>query len=67
MEYAIGIDLGGTNLRLALVDPEGRISSRRQVKTTSFASTSDLIAGIAREAQMLFQEAESTGARVLGA
>lgn len=67
MDLAIGIDLGGTNLRLALVDPEGRISSRRQVKTTSFASTSDLIAGIAREAQMLIQEAESTGARVLGA
>jgi len=66
MEYAIGIDLGGTNLRMALVSPEGLISSRRQVKTAQFSSTPDLIAGISREARILIQEAERAGDRVLG-
>jgi glucokinase len=67
MEYAIGIDLGGTNLRLARVDREGRISSRRQVKTAQFHSSPELIDGISREARALIREAESTGDRVLGA
>ncbi|MCX5859922.1 MAG: ROK family protein, partial [Proteobacteria bacterium] len=67
MEYAIGIDLGGTNLRLARVDREGRISSRRQVKTAQFHSSPELIDGISREARALIREAESAGDRVLGA
>ena len=67
MEYAIGIDLGGTNLRMARVDREGRISSRRQVKTAQFHSSPDLIEGISREAQTLIRETESAGDRILGA
>ena len=66
MEYAIGIDLGGTNLRLARVSPEGGISSRRRLLTARFASTPELVAGIARETTALIREAENSGSSVLG-
>jgi glucokinase len=33
MEYAIGVDIGGTKVQFAAVDPEGRMINRHVVPT----------------------------------
>ncbi|MDD5565799.1 MAG: ROK family protein [Candidatus Omnitrophica bacterium] len=42
----IGIDLGGTNLKLALTDRNFRIKARRMISTAGFLKKEDLIEGI---------------------
>ena len=36
--YSVGIDVGGTNTKLGLVDPDGRVVIRREVPTDSLAN-----------------------------
>ncbi len=35
MEKVIGIDIGGTNIRAAVVDPDGKILSRKKIKSNA--------------------------------
>jgi glucokinase len=42
------VDLGGTNVRLGLVDPQGKILRRRRVKMFEAATKDDLYGGLAR-------------------
>ena len=47
--YIIGIDVGGTNVKLGLVSPNGRITSRSRLNTKSFIRHKDkLIEAIAQ-------------------
>lgn len=46
-EAAIAIDLGGTNLRCAVVDEDGRVSGRRVVPTPAAAGPSAVLAAMA--------------------
>ncbi len=58
MEYRIGIDLGGTKIEVAALDPTGRIAFRRRIDTP--AAYDGIIAGISA----LVQAAEAElGAR----
>ena len=41
MEFALGIDIGGTTTKLALVDPEGKIAGRTSFSTSDRKSESD--------------------------
>ena len=45
----VGIDLGGTNVRLALVSPEGKILSRWEWATASTPDQAALVAALAAE------------------
>ena len=45
----VGIDLGGTNIRLALVSPQGKIISRWERATASLPDQATLGAGLAAD------------------
>ena len=45
----IGIDIGGTNIRAAHVDAEGRLSRHLKVRTDSHPSTPELVVDLCRE------------------
>ncbi len=51
MKFAtIGVDVGGTNIKLGLVHPQGKVIARTSVATQSFTShKTKLIAALARE------------------
>jgi len=46
MKYLIGVDIGGTNIKLALCDQRGRLKDKRTFSTTSFKGKRALIDGI---------------------
>jgi glucokinase len=43
MKYSIGVDIGGTNIRLAVVDEEGNIISVNKQRTKKMSKPSDLV------------------------
>ena len=43
MRYSIGVDIGGTNIRLAIVDEEGNIVSVNKQRTRKMSKPSDLV------------------------
>jgi glucokinase len=47
-EVAIGIDVGGTNVRAARVDGEGRLDGHLKVRTDSGSSVTELAIGLCR-------------------
>ncbi|MDP2928565.1 MAG: ROK family protein [Candidatus Omnitrophota bacterium] len=49
MKYLIGVDIGGTNIKLALVDKRARLTGKRTFSTTSLKGKSALIDGIIGE------------------
>lgn len=48
MKWALGADFGGTSLKLACVDEQGRILAREQVRSEAIGSPSDWIGIVAR-------------------
>ncbi|MDP3730171.1 MAG: ROK family protein [Candidatus Omnitrophota bacterium] len=46
MQHLIGVDIGGTNIKLALVDKKAHLTGRRTFSTTSFKGKHALIDGI---------------------
>jgi glucokinase len=60
-----GVDLGGTNLRIALVDPDGTIVDERHLPTPS--SLDDIIEGIADAVRALAPQRPDAGALGVGA
>jgi glucokinase len=65
MEYAIGVDIGGTKVQFAAVDPEGRMIHRHLVPTEAQLGPQQLmnkvIAGIERIASVLQPDEEIAG------
>jgi glucokinase len=53
MQYLIGVDIGGTNIKLALVDKKARLIGKRTFSTTSFRGKGALIDGIVRKIEDL--------------
>jgi len=53
MKYLIGVDIGGTNIKLALVDKKARLRGRRTFSTTSFKGKKALIDGIVKQIEDL--------------
>ncbi len=45
----VGIDLGGTNVRLALVSPQGKILSRWERATATMPDQAALVAALAAD------------------
>ncbi len=38
-KYAVGVDLGGTNIKVGIVSESGKIISKTSVKTESYVRT----------------------------
>jgi glucokinase len=53
MKYLIGVDIGGTNIKLALVDKKARIKGKRTFSTASFKDKRALIGGIVSQIKEL--------------
>ncbi len=62
----VGIDLGGTNVRLALVNPQGKILSRWERTTASMPEQTVLVSTLAADLAMAGEEARSQGWEIKG-
>jgi len=63
----IGIDLGGTNTKIALVDGDGAILERSVIPTKAMRDAEEVLDDIAREAIQLRQRFEARGFKVWAA
>ena len=57
----VGIDLGGTNVRLALVSPQGKILSRWERATASMPDQAALVAALAADLTQAGEAARESG------
>jgi glucokinase len=55
-DYAIGVDLGGTNLRVAAVDEDGTMLLKRELPTEVSRGRDEVIGELCRAAQQVVQE-----------
>ena len=62
----VGIDLGGTNVRLALVSPEGRILFRQERATASMPDQEALVTTLAGDLVAAAEEGRSRGWEIQG-
>ncbi len=62
----VGIDLGGTNVRLALVSPKGEILARWERATGAAPSQDAMVAALAEDLSVCEKEARSRGLEVQG-
>jgi glucokinase len=53
MQYLVGVDIGGTNIKLALVDKKANLRGKRTFSTTSFKGKTALINGIVSQIENL--------------
>ena len=68
MRHRIGIDLGGTKIELAVLDPSGAIAGRRRVPTPAgYAAIIAAMAGLVRAAEAELGFAASVGVGIPGA
>lgn len=54
--YTIGVDIGGTNTDLGIVDGNGRIAARRHFPTNAYTELEPYIATLMQEVEALMQE-----------
>ncbi len=66
-QAAIGVDIGGTNVKMGLVDVRGRIVSQTTFLTEAGAGRPQLMRRLVAGIRTLSQEARLRGIRVLGA
>ena len=59
MKYAIGIDIGGTNTKLGVVDEKGNVFKRHEFKTTDYADFATYMEGLERA--ITFLTADTAG------
>jgi glucokinase len=62
----VGIDLGGTNVRLALVNPEGKILCRQERATASMPDQEAMVATLAGDLAAAAEKAQSQGWEIQG-
>jgi glucokinase len=66
MQVTIGIDIGGTNTKIGVVDKEARILGQSKVSTASFAKAEDFVEAVHREIQGLLRNAGKVELRSIG-
>ncbi len=64
--YAIGVDLGGTYAKLALVDKKGRLFHRATLTTTDYGTKEALLYAIVYEIERILKRARLTSKDLLG-
>ncbi len=65
-KFAIGIDLGGTYTKLALVDTKGKVSNRTKLSTAAYRTRAGLIAAIVAEVNAVLAKARLSPRKILG-
>lgn len=65
-KFAIGIDLGGTYTKLALVDTSGRISRRAKLSTAAYKTRAELVSAIISEVRSVMEKAHLSPNALLG-
>jgi len=66
-QYVVGVDVGGTNIKLGVVDPSGQIIVRNSFATKPFASSRmKLISALAREIEASIITAGLTKKQIAG-
>ncbi|MCX5713480.1 MAG: ROK family protein [Candidatus Omnitrophica bacterium] len=65
-KFIIGIDLGGTNLRIALLDLKYRIILKRNLSTRAYHSKSSLIEAIVASVNILIRDSRIKRDEVMG-
>ena len=63
----VGVDLGGTNVRLALVSPQGKILSRSERATATMPDQAALVAALAADFTQAGEAAREIGWEIKGA
>lgn len=66
MRYAVGIDMGGTNIAAGIVDTDGQIVGRGSVRTQQSGSPEALCAQLAQATQLALKNAECDSEAVCG-
>ena len=65
--YVVGVDVGGTNIKVGVVDPAGKIIVRNSFATKPFASSQiKLIGAIAREIEISIRIAGLSKRQIAG-
>ncbi len=49
MEFAIGVDIGGTNIKIGVVDPEGRVRCRSRLNTNPDEPSQTILTRLAKK------------------
>ena len=62
MKYSIGVDIGGTNIRLAVVSEDGKIIAVNKQRTKKMNTASDLVDQIVE----LYESVEASKYNVVG-
>lgn len=65
-DFAIGVDLGGTNLRVAVVDAHGQVLDRRELPTEVVAGPATVINDMCKAVTELRERHAVGGARLAG-
>ncbi|MFA6217366.1 MAG: ROK family protein [Candidatus Omnitrophota bacterium] len=65
-KYIIGIDLGGTNLKIALFDALCRLQSKKIIRTGQFLNKDALISGIVESVEQLIRQNHLVKSQVIG-
>ena len=65
-KYAIGVDLGGTNIRAALVDPQGRIRHDATCRTDAPRGPEPILADMAALVRQVMATGRATPDEVIG-
>ncbi len=53
MKYSIGIDIGGTNTKLGIIDADGRVHKRHEFKTTDYGDFASYMQGLVAAIKVL--------------
>lgn len=61
MNYSVGVDVGGTNTDLGLVDEQGRVVSRRNLSTTAYADFPTYVRAMVAKADEMVAERKAAG------
>ncbi|OGX30084.1 MAG: hypothetical protein A3F87_02770 [Omnitrophica WOR_2 bacterium RIFCSPLOWO2_12_FULL_51_24] len=65
-KFAIGVDLGGTYTKLALIDTSGRISRRAKLSTTAYKTRGELVSAIVSEVKAVLEKTHLSPNALLG-
>ncbi len=57
MKYSIGIDIGGTNTKLGIVDSQGKVLKRHEFKTTDYPDFATYMQGLEQAIRFLINDA----------
>ncbi len=65
-EVTIGIDIGGTNTKIGVVDHQARITAQSKVLTTTFKKPEDFVDALHREIEGLLRNAGDVELKAIG-